>query len=169
MRKGTSLAHRVQSRLCFVFLALATLAAPADAIQWGFSVGAIDVFRDFEAVEAGVELQWAPRRWGLVPHAGVHGTADESFYAFVGLRRPFAFAKRWYVEPSFAFSLYERGEGKELGGPIEFRSGIELGRTLEKGPRLGLGFFHLSNSSIYDLNPGTNSLLLRVVLPDGEP
>ena len=63
-------------------------------------------------------------------------------------------------------SLYERGEGKELGGPIEFRSGLDIQRRLDGGTKIGLGIYHLSNCCIYDLNPGTNSLLLRIVLPD---
>lgn len=128
----------------------------------------IDFSRQKEAFELGFDVRFAALRWGLVPHAGAHGTVDETFYAYGGLRRPFALAQgRWIVEPSFAIGLYERGDGKELGGAIEFRSGIDVLLRGDRTGWIGLGFYHLSNSSIYHLNPGTNSLLLRWLLPGG--
>jgi hypothetical protein len=41
--------------------------------------------------------------------------------------------------------LYSRGTGVDLGGPIEFRSGIEVAYHMENGMRLGLGWDHRSN------------------------
>lgn len=148
-----------------------TLCSPAHGTQlgrWGLSAGVIDFSRQNEAVELGFDVRFAPLRWGLVPHGGVHVTADESFYGYGGLRRPFFVTNtRWLVEPSFAVSLYENGDGKELGGVVEFRSGLDVLLQTDRAGWIGLGFYHLSNSSIYDLNPGTNSLLLRWILPGG--
>ena len=40
----------------------------------------------------------------------------------------------WRLTPGFAVSIYEEGsEGKDLGGPVEFRSSLELSRRLPGG------------------------------------
>ena len=61
--------------------------------------------------------------------------------------------------------LYSRGTGVDLGGPIEFRSGIELAYRLEDGLRLGLGWDHRSNLEIYPSNPGVEMVHLRLSIP----
>ena len=52
-----------------------------------------------------------------------------------------------------------------MGGPIEFRSGIELAYRLENGLRLGLGWDHRSNLEIYPSNPGVEMVHLRLSIP----
>ena len=61
--------------------------------------------------------------------------------------------------------LYSRGTGVDLGGPIEFLSGIEVAYRLENGMRLELGWDHRSNLEIYALNPGVEMLHLRLLIP----
>ena len=61
--------------------------------------------------------------------------------------------------------LYSRGTGVDLGGAIEFRSGIEVAYHLENGMRLGLGWDHLSNLEIYARNPGVEMVRLRQPIP----
>lgn len=58
--------------------------------------------------------------------------------------------------------LYSRGTGVDLGGPIEFRSGIEVAYRMESGMRLGLGWDHRSNLEIYSRNPGVEMMHLRL-------
>ena len=50
--------------------------------------------------------------------------------------------------------------GPFLGGDLEART--EVAREIGSGRRLGAGFYHISNAIIYDLNPGSNSLLLAL-------
>jgi len=61
--------------------------------------------------------------------------------------------------------LYEKGQGTDLGGPIEFRSGIEVAYHLENGMRLGLGWDHRSNLEIYARNPGVEMVHVRLSIP----
>ena len=61
--------------------------------------------------------------------------------------------------------LYSRGTGVDLGGPIEFRSGIEVAYHLENGMRLGLGWDHRSNLEIYSRNPGVKMVHVRLSIP----
>lgn len=69
------------------------------------------------------------------------------------------------LTPSFAVGAYEDGDGKDLGGTLEFRSAVELSYRLDDRARLGLAFDHISNASIYDDNPGTESLVLMYAIP----
>lgn len=154
----------------FLILVLGVLGtSPATAGGWGLSLGLFDLSRDNEAVEGGIDYRSGPwGRYRLTPFGHLGFTEEEGVFGTVGLRRPFEIgpSRRWIVEPSFGVSLYDDGDGKDLGGPVEFRSGLDVRLRLRSGVELGLGFYHLSNAGIYEHNPGTNSLLLRVLLPE---
>ena len=137
----------------------------ADHRGFGLSLGLIDFTRDLEAFELGAEYRFREYRWGLVPTVGIEATEDESVYGYFGFRWPYRLSQRWLLDPTLAAGLYDEGDGKDLGGPVEFRSGLDLLYELPSGVRIGLGFYHISNCCIYDRNPGTNSLLLRLHLP----
>jgi hypothetical protein len=68
------------------------------------------------------------------------------------------------VRLSFAPGYYRAGGGKDLGYPLEFRSGIELGWRFHEG-RVGVELYHLSNASLARHNPGEESLVLTLALP----
>ena len=55
----------------------------------------------------------------------------------------------------------------DLGGPVEFRSGLELGYESDRGWRIGLGFDHRSNAGIESRNPGLETVHLRLSVPTG--
>ena len=143
-------------------------AGEADARPgWAVSGGFFDIDdSDFEVLEAGVEYRFRPpRAWrsiGLRPMAGVSANEDEAFWAYGGLRYDFAFSAHWVVSPSFAVTLYEEGDSKDLGGSLHFRSSLELSYRFASGRRVGVGFYHLSNAGLEDRNPGQNSLVLVV-------
>jgi lipid A 3-O-deacylase len=61
--------------------------------------------------------------------------------------------------------LYEQGSGVDLGGPIEFRSGVEIGYQVKSGVRMSLSVDHRSNAGIYDVNPGLETVQIRVSIP----
>ncbi|MDR9454072.1 MAG: acyloxyacyl hydrolase, partial [Wenzhouxiangella sp.] len=61
--------------------------------------------------------------------------------------------------------LYEAGDGVDLGGPVEFRSGLEVGYQADNGMRLSLGIDHRSNAGIYGTNPGLETVHVRVSIP----
>ena len=139
-------------------------AGPSRADEAGLSVstGVIDFGKNHETVEVGVEHRF-PTDWclGLGPHVGAFVTPDETFYLYAGTDQRFNLGRSWFIDLVTSVGFYEKGDGKDIGGELEFRSGIALGRRLGGGSRLSFGFFHLSNSSYYRRNPGVNSLLLR--------
>ncbi len=61
--------------------------------------------------------------------------------------------------------VYADNGGWDLGGPIEFRSGIELGYENRNGWRFGLSYDHRSNAGIYSTNPGIETVQFRVSIP----
>lgn len=72
---------------------------------------------------------------------------------------------RVYVQANAMPGLYHRGNGPDLGHPLEFRTGLELGYAFDRGARISLGLDHRSNAHIGRWNPGINGLFLRVSMP----
>ena len=70
-----------------------------------------------------------------------------------------------YVQMSLLPGVYSRGNGPDLGHVIEFRSGIEVGYRAENGMRIGISYDHRSNAGISNVNPGMETLQLRVSIP----
>jgi lipid A 3-O-deacylase len=70
-----------------------------------------------------------------------------------------------FVQIHTMAGLYAPGSGVDLGGPIEFRSGLEVGYQTPKGIRLGLSVDHRSNAGIYSSNPGLETVQFRVSIP----
>ncbi len=130
-------------------------------------VGYFDVIRnDYEAAQFGIEYRARPIQFAIRPMIGLNVTNDESVYAYAGLNWDAELiADQLYLIPNFAAGLYKRGDGKELGGVIEFRSGIELAYQFPNTHRLGLAFNHISNASIYNHNPGSEAVLLTYSIP----
>ena len=132
------------------------------------SAGRFGLVRGGAAFEAGGEVRFAPwrfrglpRAWpGISPAAGGMATSRGTLYVYGGFRFDLPIGSHWRVTPQTAAGFYHRGDGKELGGAIEFRSGLELSRRIGARSRLGLLFYHLSNAGIYERNPGTESLVL---------
>ncbi len=142
-------------------------AAPLAAAELVLSAGAFNLSSDKSEAELGLGVRLPPDRWRITPgrgriapEIGAAATGKGAFYLFGGLRRDFEVAPGWAIAPFWGVSLYEEGSGRDLGGAIEFRSGIELSRASGDRGRLGLAFYHLSNAGIYDRNPGSNSLVL---------
>ncbi|GGF86632.1 hypothetical protein GCM10011319_52900 [Mameliella alba] len=70
-----------------------------------------------------------------------------------------------YAELHTMPGIYLGNGGFDLGGPIEFRSGIELGWENDRGWRFAVSYDHRSNAEIYDNNPGIETVQFRVSVP----
>ena len=71
----------------------------------------------------------------------------------------------FYAELHFMPGLYIRGDGFDLGGPLAFRSGIEIGYEDPEGWRYGLAYDHRSNGGLFARNPGIETVQYRVAMP----
>lgn len=127
-----------------------------------FDIGA----NDNNAIQVGAEYRFAPRYWGLRPGVGFNASDDGSLYGYGGVFWDLDLWNSGFVfTPNFAAGLYHKSDGKKLGGPVEFRSGLELSYQFENLHRVGVAFNHISNASIYDKNPGAETLLINYSLP----
>lgn len=71
----------------------------------------------------------------------------------------------YYVELHAMPGYYMEGDGFDLGGPVQFRSGIELGYEAMNGWRYAVSYDHRSNAGLYDDNPGIETVQFRVSVP----
>tara|TARA_Y100000588_G_scaffold230839_1_gene244591 strand:- start:2138 stop:2593 length:456 start_codon:yes stop_codon:yes gene_type:complete len=142
--------------------------APARAEEpdfFGFSAGGYDVNDDQTAAEFRVEYRSDLRFWRVMPFVGLAGTTDEAIYGFAGLGLNFYLGRRVVIQPNAALVGYHEGNGKDLGGEFQFRTGGEIAWRFDNWSRLGVAFHHISNAGIDDPNPGTELLVLTYSVP----
>ena len=96
----------------------------------------------------------------ISPITGGFFTENSAAYIYTGFE--------WNVEmgeltftPSFAPGLYHKGDGKDLGHTLEFKSEVQLSFNLSQSSKLGLSYNHVSNASLGDKNPGANSYMFN--------
>lgn len=162
------------ARVVCALLLLPAVAATADEATLGFGAGIFDTAAwfedagDFDAIEAGVVLRGATG-WalGLGPMAGISANEDGAVWLYAGARRPFGLGGCWQLGPTLAAAYYEPGDSKDLGHELEFRTGLEVLCRGAGGRALGLEFYHLSNATLSDVNPGSNSLWIVYSVPIG--
>jgi hypothetical protein len=129
------------------------------------AAGQFDVnLRRDPAAELGFQLGPALGRWILRPIVGGMGTTDGATLAYLGAALELGVG-RLVVRPSFAPGYYHQGRGKDLGGPIEFRSGLGVSWRLRSRARVGVEFYHLSNAGLGQRNPGEETFALSVSIP----
>jgi len=145
--------------------------AAAQPTEVAAEVGRYSILDADKGAEAGWELRFAPRRFRLQPRwlpdvtpmGGAMATARGSLYAYAGFGLDLTLGHGWFLRPSWAAGLFHQQRDLHLGGPVEFRSALELSHRLKAGARLGLVFYHLSNGGLYRRNPGTESLVVTFV------
>ena len=117
------------------------------------------------AAEFRLEYRSDKKLWIFKPLAGVMGTSDGGFYGYAGIGIDVFLGRRLVVTPSFAPGYYAKGGGHDLGHALEFRSQLEIAYRFDNRSRLGVAVSHMSNASISDENPGTESAILYYSMP----
>ncbi|HYB11687.1 MAG TPA: acyloxyacyl hydrolase [Alphaproteobacteria bacterium] len=106
--------------------------------------------------------------WKLKPFGGIAGTADGSFWGYVGVRLDTYWGRRIIITPSFALVGYDKGNGKNLGSPpLLGRSGFDFQYRFDDDSRIGLTFHHMSNGKALgqSINPGTELVGISYSVP----
>lgn len=131
------------------------------------NAGIFDVINDDTTVQIGAEYVFSEdyKYWGFTPMIGGFVTGDEAVYGYAGIRLDLFFGRRIVLTPNFAIGLFEEANGRALGQPLEFRSGLELAYRFDSRARLGLAFHHLSNAGLSERNPGVETLVLQFSQP----
>ena len=90
------------------------------------------------------------------PLTGGFITGDSSVYLYTGVEGQYGLGPI-KILPSFAPGFYEKGDGKDLGGILEFKSEIKLGLDIFENSKLSYSYSHISNNNWGDTNPGTDN------------
>ncbi len=157
-----------------LFLAAAAEGASLPPDWISFAGGIFDILREKHRTgEFEIEYKFHIRKWGaplsfleFLPLVGVMANVQGGGYLYAGMNFDFLFGKHVVFAPGFAAGYYWQGNGKNLGYPLEFRSGVELAWQFADFRRLGVHFYHLSNASLGRKNPGEESLVLFLRHPN---
>jgi lipid A 3-O-deacylase len=157
----------------FGLVAIVAAVSPARAIEIGkndgtqFVIGAggYDVLHDQTAGIFRGELRLGTNLWLLRPFIGGEVTTDGSVYGYGGFGLDIYLDDAWVLNPNAAVGLWSRGNGKNLGATVEFRTGAEVDYRFSDASRLGVSFHHISNAGIGSHNPGEEEALATYSLP----
>jgi len=90
------------------------------------------------------------------PISGGFVTGNNSIYLYTGVEAQYDLGPL-KILPSFSPGYYEKGNGKDLGGILEFKSEIKLDFDFFADTKLGYSYSHISNNDWGDTNPGTDN------------
>jgi len=119
-----------------------------------------------KSVMGGVEYRFSAWKYGFRPVVGALANTRGDAYAYGGfvVDVPLYKDRFWFV-PGFDVGAFEHGNGRSLGGALEFRSSAELAYRFDNNHRIGIGFSHISNAKIYTKNPGTEMATVHYSIP----
>lgn len=165
--------ERRHVRLWIVALVWAGLKGASAAQKWFtddppllcISSGAAEVFRPHPQLFWNLEYRPAYRLFQVGPWFSFGTGRRHEFYAAIGIFLNLELGAGWVLTPSFGCGYYHAGRGLDLGFDAEFRSGIELSKRFSNRQRLGIALTHLSNGSLSDYNPGTETLGIVYAIP----
>ncbi len=130
-----------------------------------FGAGAYEIVRNEASAVFRGEYRFGDKYFFLQPFVGLEGTSGHNIYGYGGFGVEIGLTDHLILYPNVAVGLYGKGDDKELGSVIEFRSGFELDYRFSDKSRLGFSFHHLSNAGITMRNPGVEEALLTYTLP----
>ena len=96
----------------------------------------------------------------MSPITGGFITSKNAFYLYTGVQAEYEIGS-FNFTPSFAPGYYGKGNGKDLGSVIEFKTEVQVTYDLSEGSHLGMSYNHISNASIGAKNPGANSYMFN--------
>ena len=87
-------------------------------------------------------------------------TQYNASYIYTGVQAQYKLGRINFI-PSFAPGLYSKGDGKDLGHILEFKSELQITVDFVSNSQLGFSYNHLSNASLGTKNPGANSYMFN--------
>ena len=90
------------------------------------------------------------------PITGGFITGNNSAYFYTGIEAQYGLGPL-KILPSFAPGYYEKGDGKDLGSVLEFKSELKVGLDIFENSKLSYSYSHISNNDWGDTNPGTDN------------
>jgi lipid A 3-O-deacylase len=160
---------------CFILLTIYFISPAVQAKDdnayplLNITAGKVGFFDDSpkNAGRYGFEYRLAKRitKWNIIPAFGYTWSVNQSKYLYSDLKRDWSLNKNLVLTFSLGTGLFDNNKNIDLGHTVEFRSGVELSYKMKKGYRFGLAGYHLSNSRISNKNPGTESIVISLLIP----
>ena len=158
----------------FLILILMTLsfAVEADEVknvsehQYNFYTGNFDFSDDKQAAllfgfqHQNESLERDTFLGNISPITGGFITENSAAYVYTGIEWNIDMGSLEFT-PSFAPGLYHKGDGKDLGHVLEFKTEVQLSYSSSERTSFGISYNHISNASLGDKNPGANSYILN--------
>ena len=92
----------------------------------------------------------------IAPVSGAFVTGKNSLYFYTGIEGQYNLGPM-NISPSFTPGYYDKGNGKDLGSALEFKSEVKIGFDIFKDSNLGYSYSHISNNDWGSTNPGTDN------------
>ena len=96
----------------------------------------------------------------LSPITGGWITGNNSVYLYTGAQAEYDLGFLT-ITPSFGPGLYNAGDAKDLGSPLEFKTEVQMSLNLSDSTEFGMSYNHISNAGLGDKNPGANSYMVN--------
>jgi len=90
------------------------------------------------------------------PITGAFVTGKGSSYFYTGIEGEYDLGPV-KILPSFTPGYYNKGDGKKLGDPLEFKSEIKFGLDIFEDSKIGYSYSHISNNNWGSVNPGADN------------
>ena len=90
------------------------------------------------------------------PISGAFMTGNSSIYLYTGVEGEYGIVPL-KILPSFSPGYYEKGDGKDLGSVLEFKSEVKVGFDIFENSKLSYSYSHISNNDWGETNPGTDN------------
>ena len=90
------------------------------------------------------------------PISGGFMTGKSSLYLYTGVQAQYGIGPL-KILPSFTPGYYEKGDGKDLGSVLEFKSEVKIAFDIFENTKLGYSYSHISNNDWGARNPGTDN------------
>ena len=90
------------------------------------------------------------------PVSGAFMTGKSSVYLYTGVEAQYGIGPL-KILPSFTPGYYEKGDGKDLGSVLEFKSEVKFGLDVFENSKLSYSYSHISNNDWGQTNPGTDN------------
>ena len=135
-------------------------------LQYNFFVGNFDFSDDNQAAlllgfqHQNESLQRETFLGNISPITGGFITENSAAYVYSGIEWNFDMGSFEFT-PSFAPGLYHKGDGKDLGHVLEFKTEVQLSYSSSEDTSFGVSYNHVSNASLGDKNPGANSYMFN--------
>ena len=90
------------------------------------------------------------------PVTGAFMTGKSSMYLYTGIEGQYGIGPL-KILPSFSPGYYQKGDGKDLGSALEFKSELKVGLDIFEDSKFSYSYSHISNNDWGEANPGTDN------------